>query len=172
MICVSAKRGGGVYACLRYNAFEVAAQRAFDALFDHRFDEFKAHLADGTDLERQNLAWVTAHGFEFMRHGDLDYALLKGQKFQDLLVCAIDKGDLEAATFLLDNGADPNTNRYETDDFERVPALYYFFEHPGSPHAREMWDLLIRHGANLDVVVDDGGNTLRTYAERNQVFQD
>jgi hypothetical protein len=33
------------------SAFERAAQRAFDALFGHRFDEFKTQLAEGTDLE-------------------------------------------------------------------------------------------------------------------------
>jgi hypothetical protein len=37
------------------SAFERAAQRAFDALFGHRFDEFKAPLAEGTDLEGHDL---------------------------------------------------------------------------------------------------------------------
>jgi ankyrin repeat protein len=147
------------------SAFERAAQRAFDALFGHRFDEFKTQLAEGTDLEGHDLRWVSKYGFEFMRLRDIDFSLLQGQKFHNLLMCAIDKGDVEVASFLLANGADANTDSY--DDFERFPALYYIFQHPELPNAKEMWTLLRAHGADIDDKLNDGRET--TFRARLQL---
>ena len=125
-----------------------AVAAAYAALFDHRFKDFTALC---NDLPHHTLDFVVrdSGGFELP-----DFATVPGQKYRNLLACAVDKGDLEVARFLLDNGANPNTHDGTGD--EPRPLLENFVG-TAVPNGVRMFKLLVSRGADPHALVDHGG---------------
>jgi ankyrin repeat protein len=128
---------------------------AHTALFEHRFEDFKTMLETCKDLNGQNMDFVVREsgGFELS-----DFETVPGQKFRNLLACAVDKGDLDVATFLLDHGANPNP--YDWDETEWGPMLEYFLS--PVPNGIDMFKLLVQRGADPHARVEHGGDPNET----------
>jgi hypothetical protein len=129
-----------------------AVVAAYAALVQHRFQDFVTLLDTCDALQGQNTDFVIrdSGGFELE-----DFETVPGQKYRNLLACAVDMGDLEVATFLLDNGANPNTRDWH--EYDGRTLLEYFVGRPDAPNAAQMFALLVRRGANPHELVDHGG---------------
>jgi hypothetical protein len=126
------------------------AREAMDALFGLRFKDFKKLTRRVWCLD---YILKDAGGFEVN-----DCFPVRDYKFVNLLLCAIDKGDLEVATFLLDNGMDPNRVLMEDSAFdETVTPLLYAVDcaKTGKRNAVRMFKLLVKYGADVHMVTDD-----------------
>jgi hypothetical protein len=127
---------------------------AFTALFEHRFQEFKTILLDA----HVSVEFVIREGME--GEGGIGCAS-SAQQFQNLLLCAVAKGDLEVATFLLDNGADPNARGWDGRDCDGYESiLYYIVVHPDIRNAKRMFKLLAKRGADVMAPLDDESGTV------------
>jgi hypothetical protein len=129
---------------------QVIAREALDALFSLRFKDFKKLTRRVWSLD---YILKDAGGFEVN-----DFRPVGDYKFVNLLLCAIDKGDLEVATFLLDNGMDPNRAVMEDSVFdETVTPLLYAVDCAKAEkrNAVRMFKLLVKYGADTHMITDD-----------------
>ncbi len=142
----------------RQTKFLAAAARVTHALFvTHDFEEVQHLFSTDPDLGGQDLAYVMENDFEAY-----DVHTVPGAPYSSLLLCAVEFGDLAAATFLLDHGYDPNRMAWDIE----APPLIHLAHEPELPNAPAMFTLLLNRGANLHAKADDEVSTAFNVLQR------
>lgn len=116
----------------------------YDAALPEIVDEYSFHyrlFKEQFDKNKNFLTYVLSKNTRGFKIGD-NY----GDNYYDLVICAVKEGNIPILEFLLENGLNPS----EVNMFSYLAQNNGFYEETPYEAKKEVIDLLLAHGANID----------------------